>query len=61
MIKRIAVIAGVLLLFGATAVVAVAIWPERAGETGSTSTSVSRSITSPDAGGTGADTSGGRR
>jgi D-alanyl-D-alanine carboxypeptidase (penicillin-binding protein 5/6) len=57
MIKRIAVIAGLLLLFGATAVVAVAIWPERAGETGSTSTSVSRAITSPnaDAGGTRAD------
>ena len=32
MTRRIAAIAGVLLLIGATAVVAVAIWPERAGE-----------------------------
>src|SRR5829696_4005157 len=32
MIKRIVVILGVLLLFGVTALVAVAIWPERAGE-----------------------------
>jgi serine-type D-Ala-D-Ala carboxypeptidase (penicillin-binding protein 5/6) len=32
MIRRIAVILGVLVLFGVTAVVAVAIWPEQAGE-----------------------------
>jgi D-alanyl-D-alanine carboxypeptidase (penicillin-binding protein 5/6) len=37
MIKRIAAIAGILLAFSATAVVAIAIWPERAGE-GSTET-----------------------
>ncbi len=38
MIRRIAIIAGLVLAFGATAVVAVAIWPERAGDAGSTST-----------------------
>src|SRR5262245_15090488 len=38
MTKRIAIIAGIVLAFGATAVVAVAIWPDRAGESGSTST-----------------------
>jgi len=38
MIKRIAAMAGLVVAFGATAVVAVAIWPERAGESGSTST-----------------------
>ena len=36
MIKRIAAVAGVLLLLGVAAAVAIAIWPERAGETGST-------------------------
>jgi serine-type D-Ala-D-Ala carboxypeptidase (penicillin-binding protein 5/6) len=36
MTKRLAAIVGVVLLFGATAAVAVAIWPERAGEQGST-------------------------
>ena len=38
MIKRSAAIAGVVLALGATAAVAIAIWPERAGEGGSTST-----------------------
>jgi serine-type D-Ala-D-Ala carboxypeptidase (penicillin-binding protein 5/6) len=32
MTRRIAAIAGVILIFGATAVVAIAIWPERAGQ-----------------------------
>ncbi len=36
MTKRIAAIVAVVILFGATAAVAVAIWPERAGESGST-------------------------
>ena len=44
MTKRIAVIVGLLLAFGATGVVAVAIWPERAGETGSTSTAASQPL-----------------
>ncbi len=35
MIKRILAIVGVLVALGATAAVAIAIWPERAGETGS--------------------------
>lgn len=38
MTKRIALIVGLVLAFGATAAVAVAIWPERAGESGSTAT-----------------------
>ena len=38
MIKRSAAIVGVVLALGATAAVAIAIWPERAGEGGSTST-----------------------
>ncbi len=42
MTKRIAAIVGVLLVLGATAVVAVAIWPERAGDEGATSTSQAR-------------------
>jgi D-alanyl-D-alanine carboxypeptidase (penicillin-binding protein 5/6) len=57
MSKRIAVIVGLVILFGATAAVAVAIWPERAGEGDSTSTSGSRalsvtapSVTAPDIG-----------
>jgi D-alanyl-D-alanine carboxypeptidase len=55
MIRRIAIIVGVLLAFGATAAVAVAIWPERAGEAGSTSSHRPRdpgvtSITAPDIG-----------
>ncbi len=53
MIKRIAVIAGLALVFGVTAIVAIAIWPERAGEEGgSTSTGerppLSASNTGPD-------------
>jgi serine-type D-Ala-D-Ala carboxypeptidase (penicillin-binding protein 5/6) len=40
MIKRIAVVVGLLFAFGATAVVAVAIWPDRAGEAGSTTSRV---------------------
>jgi D-alanyl-D-alanine carboxypeptidase (penicillin-binding protein 5/6) len=51
MIKRIAVIAGLLLAFGAAAAVAVAIWPERAGEGGSTSTRQPRTVARSDAGG----------
>jgi serine-type D-Ala-D-Ala carboxypeptidase (penicillin-binding protein 5/6) len=46
MTKRIGVILGLLLVSGAIAVVAIAIWPERAGDTGSTSTSAGRSVTS---------------
>jgi serine-type D-Ala-D-Ala carboxypeptidase (penicillin-binding protein 5/6) len=38
MIKRIVAVVGVVLALGATAAVAIAIWPERAGEGGSTST-----------------------
>jgi len=45
MTRRILAVVAVLLLFGATAVVAVAIWPERAGESGSTG--VKRPGTSP--------------
>jgi serine-type D-Ala-D-Ala carboxypeptidase (penicillin-binding protein 5/6) len=41
MIKRIAAVAGLVIVCGATAVVAIAIWPERAGESGSTSTAIS--------------------
>jgi D-alanyl-D-alanine carboxypeptidase (penicillin-binding protein 5/6) len=50
MTKRIAVIAGVVILLGATAAVAVAIWPERAGESGSTSTAESNAVVMTDAG-----------
>jgi serine-type D-Ala-D-Ala carboxypeptidase (penicillin-binding protein 5/6) len=42
MIKRIAAIAGLALALGAIAVAAVAIWPDRAGESGSTSTRASQ-------------------
>ena len=42
MTKRIAAIVGVLLVLGVTAGVAVAIWPERAGNEGSTSTNQAR-------------------
>jgi serine-type D-Ala-D-Ala carboxypeptidase (penicillin-binding protein 5/6) len=38
MTKRVAAIAGLVIAFGATAIVAIAIWPERAGEDGTTST-----------------------
>src|SRR5436190_6937077 len=50
MIKRILVIVGIVIVFGATAVVAVAIWPERTGESGSTSTSVEPAPGGADAG-----------
>jgi serine-type D-Ala-D-Ala carboxypeptidase (penicillin-binding protein 5/6) len=42
MIKRIATTAGIVVALGATALVAVAIWPERTAESGSTSTTGSR-------------------
>jgi serine-type D-Ala-D-Ala carboxypeptidase (penicillin-binding protein 5/6) len=42
MIKRIAAITGVVVACGATAFVAVAIWPERTAESGSTSTTASQ-------------------
>jgi D-alanyl-D-alanine carboxypeptidase (penicillin-binding protein 5/6) len=42
MIRRIAGIAGLVVVCGATAVVAVAIWPERTAESGSTSTTASQ-------------------
>src|SRR5215212_10017521 len=38
MIERVAAVAGVVLAVGAAAVVAIAIWPDRAGEDGSIST-----------------------
>src|SRR6266542_837092 len=44
MTKRIAVIAGLVIVFGATAAVAVAIWPDRAGEEGATSTSEGQAL-----------------
>ncbi len=49
MTKRIAIIVGLVVLFGGTAAVAVAIWPDRAGEEGATSTSSgrARSVTAP--------------
>jgi serine-type D-Ala-D-Ala carboxypeptidase (penicillin-binding protein 5/6) len=42
MTKKIAAIVGVVLAFGATAAVAIALWPDRAGESGSTATHASR-------------------
>jgi D-alanyl-D-alanine carboxypeptidase (penicillin-binding protein 5/6) len=51
MTRRIAVIVGLLLAFGATAVVAIAIWPERVGERESTSTRDVRTFPASDAGG----------
>lgn len=42
MIKRTAALVGLMLACGATAVVAVAIWPDRAGEAGTTNTRTSR-------------------
>jgi serine-type D-Ala-D-Ala carboxypeptidase (penicillin-binding protein 5/6) len=42
MIKKVAAVAGVLLALAATAVVAIAIWPERVGEGDSTSTTATR-------------------
>jgi D-alanyl-D-alanine carboxypeptidase (penicillin-binding protein 5/6) len=50
MIKKVAAIAAVLLALAATAVVAIAIWPERAGEGDSTSTSAVRTPPSSTAG-----------
>jgi serine-type D-Ala-D-Ala carboxypeptidase (penicillin-binding protein 5/6) len=49
MIKRVAIIAAVVIALGATGVVAIAVWPDRAGEGGSNSTGESRapSGTSP--------------
>jgi serine-type D-Ala-D-Ala carboxypeptidase (penicillin-binding protein 5/6) len=51
MIRRIAAIAGVLLVLAATAIVAVAIWPERAGEEGSSPSNGVRTLPSSNAGG----------
>jgi D-alanyl-D-alanine carboxypeptidase (penicillin-binding protein 5/6) len=59
MTKRIAVIAGLAIALGAAAVAAVAIWPERAGERGSTSTTASQPATAAGSGGAGARTSAG--
>jgi serine-type D-Ala-D-Ala carboxypeptidase (penicillin-binding protein 5/6) len=42
MIKRIAAIAGLVVALGGVAVVAVAVWPERTGESGSNATTASR-------------------
>ncbi|MDX6607275.1 MAG: hypothetical protein QOD14_1815 [Solirubrobacterales bacterium] len=57
MTKRIAAVVGLVAVSGATAAVAVAIWPERAGERGSTSTTESPAssatvpeVTAPDIG-----------
>jgi serine-type D-Ala-D-Ala carboxypeptidase (penicillin-binding protein 5/6) len=50
MTKRIALIAGVVLALGVTAVVAVAIWPERAGDEDSTSTTGRNQVVLSDAG-----------
>jgi D-alanyl-D-alanine carboxypeptidase (penicillin-binding protein 5/6) len=47
MTKRIAAIVGVVLVFGTTAAVAVAIWPERAGESRSTVARQPRTATAP--------------
>jgi D-alanyl-D-alanine carboxypeptidase (penicillin-binding protein 5/6) len=57
MIKRVAAILGLLLAFGAAAVVAIAIWPESAGNGDTQSTSSNRSLSS--ARGTGANGIGG--
>jgi D-alanyl-D-alanine carboxypeptidase (penicillin-binding protein 5/6) len=57
MTRRIAIVVGLVILFGATAAVAVAIWPDRAGEEDSTSAGAGRalsvtapSVTAPDIG-----------
>jgi serine-type D-Ala-D-Ala carboxypeptidase (penicillin-binding protein 5/6) len=53
MIKRIAIVVGLVVLFGATAAVAVAIWPERAGDQGSMETRpdpIIPAVTAPDIG-----------
>src|SRR4051794_8751623 len=54
MIRRMATILGVLLLFGIVAVVAISIWPDRAGEEGSASTNGDE-VVLDDGGGKGAD------
>jgi D-alanyl-D-alanine carboxypeptidase-like protein len=53
MIRRVAAIGGLVLAFGATAVIAVAIWPERAGNRDIQSTTSSGRLST--SGGTGAD------
>jgi serine-type D-Ala-D-Ala carboxypeptidase (penicillin-binding protein 5/6) len=53
MIKRVAAIAGLLLAFGAIAVIAIAIWPEEAGNGDTQSTHSNRVLSG--AGGAGAD------
>src|SRR4051794_1875955 len=50
MTKKIVAISGVVLALGVTAVVAIAIWPERAGEDGSSSTTQRNSVVLDDAG-----------
>jgi D-alanyl-D-alanine carboxypeptidase (penicillin-binding protein 5/6) len=57
MTRRIAAIAGLAIAVGATALVAVAIWPERAGESGSTSTTAAGSAPPAGSGRAGAQTS----
>ena len=54
MTRRIAAIAGVLLLIGATAVVAVALWPERTGEGSSRPTARTSTLADPGPGVAGA-------
>ncbi len=50
MIKRVLIIGGVILLFGVAGVVAIAIWPERAGDDGSASTTEGNDVVFDDAG-----------
>jgi serine-type D-Ala-D-Ala carboxypeptidase (penicillin-binding protein 5/6) len=50
MIKRILIAVGVLLVLGVTAVVAIAIWPERTSDEDSTSTSAGHDVVMDDAG-----------
>src|SRR3954471_17553885 len=50
MIKRVLVIVGVLLLLGVTAVVAVAIWPPRTSDEGSTSATARHGVVASDGG-----------
>jgi serine-type D-Ala-D-Ala carboxypeptidase (penicillin-binding protein 5/6) len=52
MIKRVAVIGGLALLFGATAVVAIAIWPDRAGNGDTQSNTDSQAVSSTTGAGT---------
>jgi serine-type D-Ala-D-Ala carboxypeptidase (penicillin-binding protein 5/6) len=53
MIKRVAAIAGLVLALGATAVVAVAIWPESAGNSDTQPESSNRTLSAEDAGANG--------